>query len=132
MTMFRKLVLATALTAAACTHGPRLERLSFPHNAEGAQAAVATNAATYTGELITASDTGFVVRMTAEDRIVFVPASIVRQIRVQSIGVVRMPLRGRTLEKVRLVSRHPYGIPDPARTALLATTGQSDFERIEP
>lgn len=129
--MYRTLALIAALTVTACTHGPRLHRLDFPTQPIGAQAAVATNQATYSGELITAADTGFVV-LDGSNRLVFIPATGVRQIRVASLGTVRMPLHGRTLEKVRLVSRHPYGIPAEARTALLAATGQSDFERIEP
>jgi hypothetical protein len=130
--MHRILAVSAALLVTACTHGPRLDRLAFPTRPEGAQAAVATNRATYTGELISAADTGFVVLMTTGNRLVFVPASITRQISVQSIGVVRMPLRGRALERVRLVSRHPYGIPAPARSELLRVTGQDDLERIEP
>jgi hypothetical protein len=129
--MYRTLAFIAALAVTACTHGPRLERLNFPTQPLGAQAAVATGQATYSGELITAADTGFVV-LDGSNRVVYIPATGVRQIRVESIGVVRMPLHGRTLEKVRLVSRHPYGIPAEARTALLAGTGQSDFERIEP
>lgn len=129
--MHRALALIVALAATACTQGPRLERLEFPTRPLGARAAVATSQATYSGELITAADTGFVV-LEDSNRLVYVPASGVRRIVVESIGTVRMPLRGRTLEKVRLVSRHPYGIPDAARTALLSTTGQAEFERMEP
>ena len=130
--MLRALVIAAMVLATACTVGPRLNRLSFPTNPSGAQASVATGRATYSGELISASDTGFVVLLNAGNRLVFVPAAMVRRVNVESLGGMSMPLRSRSLERVRLVSRHPYGIPEPAQAQMLRATGQTEIQRIEP
>jgi hypothetical protein len=126
--MPRTIFLLAALIVTACTHGPRLDRLSFPTRPEGDQTLVTTSAGRYAGELITASDTGFVVLVSASQRAVFIPASAARRVRVGSLGQLATPLRPGDLRKVRLVSRHPYGIPAEARTALLTLTGQSDFD----
>jgi hypothetical protein len=129
--MPRTLILLAILTAAACTHGPRLESLSFPTRPEGAQTAVRTATTAYAGELLTASDTGFVVLMGTSQRVVFIPASTARRVRVEALGEFPLPLGASALRKVRLVSRHPYGMPAEARAAVLALTGQSDFERVD-
>jgi hypothetical protein len=129
--MPRTLILLAALLTIACTHGPRMDRLSFPTRPEGDQTVVVTGGGRYAGELVTAADTGYVVLVSDSQRAVFISATAVRTIRLASLGQFPTPVRESQLRRLRLVSRHPYGMPDAARTALLALTGQSDFDRID-
>lgn len=129
--MPRTLILLATLLTTACTHGPRMDRLNFPTRPEGAQTAIATAGGNYAGELLTAADSGFVVLVSGSQRAVFIPATAVRRIRVASLGQFPAPVSVREMRKMRLVSRHPYGMPEAARTALLALTGQTDFDRAE-
>ena len=129
--MPRTLILLAAVLMTACTHGPRVERLSFPTRPEGDQTVVVSGGGRYGGELLAAADTGFIVLVSASQRAVFIPMSAVRTVRLSSLGQFPTPIRAREMRKIQLVSRHPYGMPDAARTALLALTGQPDFDRID-
>jgi hypothetical protein len=126
----RKLFLSLAGAAAlsSCVHGPQLERLAYPSRPEGAGATISVGPHRYAGELVTVGDTGFVLLRRDNNRLTFISTRAVAWVEVESLGRYRQTLRADDLRKIRLVSRHPYGLTAETRATLLAGHRQADFD----
>lgn len=82
------------------------------------------------GELVELRDTAYVV--INDDGLLLVPFSIVDGATFSDIGGYNGGAPGgEWRERLRLVSRFPHGIPDPAFAALLSSTGQTQLRVIK-
>jgi hypothetical protein len=119
-----------SLMTAACTLGPRADRLALATEPRGARVELRTHAARLAGELLEMQHSALVM-LTEEKRVTFVPFEVIRDVRVETITgrMESMRLRSaRQREEVRLLSRFPHGISDELRTRLLRKHNQSALE----
>jgi hypothetical protein len=118
--MTRVIITVALCVAASCYHtSPPVERDPLALSPRGVSGEVATNARTYTGELltITAND----LTMLSENRIVVIPFSLMGSGDFGSIDVmIKGAPSSRHFDQLRYASRYPYGIPAPALRDLLA------------
>ena len=119
------LALAPVLLA-ACLTSPTLSGFPPARSASGVEARLRVGGQEIRGELLEASDSGFVVRQSPQ--IVFVPISVVRSARFAGIGHVTVnPPDADRLLTVRHSSRFPAGIPRSVLPELLRQSGQREI-----
>lgn len=122
-------IVAAAAITAGCIHGPRLDRLNYAYSVQGARVRVAAPVER-TGELVAVTDDGLLLSEHRTNRLVLVANSAVRRLNVEGLGNVRVPLAGQSRDRVRLVSRHPYGVTAEMMAALLERHGQAAVETV--
>jgi hypothetical protein len=121
----------SVVVLAACAVGRKIDTVPAVITAHGVQGSTRVADRTFTGEVMTATDSS-IVMLTTEGRLVEIPADHMR--RVDFRPFLRQETRPTPQDLARLlrVSRFPYGIPDVALRELLTRSNQSMIERIAP
>lgn len=120
-------LLLTATIAAACFTSPRPETLAVANGPRGVAGEIwFRDKSKARVELIEVRDTAYVVAHAG--RIAVVPYSSVAEASFETVGPLGLG-RGRapsakTRERLRFLSRYPFGIPEAAMAELLRTAGQ--------
>jgi len=130
--MLRSILLSvTVLWAAACYHGPSLQKFEPAHAPDGIDADLRLAHARVHGELLAVEDTALIV-LSERNKVVLVPFRKVKTGDFRDLG----PLLGDgkpsqdTVERLRLVSRFPAGLTPELRGRLLAAYGQTEVEVV--
>lgn len=125
------LLVATTLTS-GCTFGTHVRNMPHARTAIGATVE-AEAGGQYTGELLWVRDDGVVV-LTQTSRVVLIRWAVADHIRVRSL---KLNVRGQEPpvrydhERLRLSSRHPYGLTDAQMRDVLARYKQTDLDEAK-
>jgi hypothetical protein len=133
MTRMRTAVLLVALLA-GCNVGPRGDATALALSPRGALIELVTQTGDLGGELLEMRDDG-VVLLTGADQVTLVEYEAVRRATVENgpPGLTGVNMRsGRTLERLRRVSRFPQGLSPEVEARLLSTYGQSSLVVVRP
>ena len=128
----RALALAALVLVTGCVMrvGQHVRDYPAATRAEGTQVAITTYADSIQGELVEARDTALVV--ASPTRLALVP---LRWITVASFADLRRrperPLSQSDIERLRFLSRYPYGMPSPALSAMLSARNQAALAVID-
>lgn len=128
------LVMLLAGAAAGCMTSPAVEKSARPRTAEGLAVSLdLMNGRTIAGELLML-DSASVTLLTPEG-ITVAPHVAVEEVRFAGFPRLR-PDRGMyylppgIMDRIRLESRYPYGIPDPALQAIMRAKSQSRVDTV--
>lgn len=126
-------VLVVTVLLAGCQVGPRAENHPAPHSPRGSPVMVEHEAGRFRGELLEVRDDGLLV--WSERRVLFVQYARIRTADFTFVGV---SLRGgtgpsdRQRERLRLVSRFPYGLAPGPLSELLEASSQTAVDELDP
>lgn len=140
------IALLVASCAAACSYGMTVEKLRHTSSPGGAIARVTTTSAQFTGELIEVQDAGLLIltssrrndRTQVQERLLrLVPfgaieSSAFEQLRRGYRVARRRAPDAANRERLRLVSRFPYGLRPELLAQLLASLGQKAVAGVQP
>ena len=125
----RGLALLASVAASACYTGPSAGSFPPATSGHGVESTIHLEHTRLAGELLDASDSGYVV--LSERAIFYTPYSAVKSASFSGVGSHR---EGRPeaelLERLRLVSRFPKGITPAMIQALLADLRQTKVEVV--
>lgn len=130
--MLRSILLSvTLLWAAACYHGPSLEKFEPAHVPDGIDADLRLAHARVRGELLAVEDTALIV-LSERHKVVLVSISKVKTGDFRALGTLLGPWKPTQdiMERLRLVSRFPAGLTLELRGRLLAAYGQTELEVV--
>lgn len=128
---YARLAPLAVLSFAACTTSPTLSRFPPANSPAGVRATLRVGTQRVQGELLEASDSGFVVLRSPE--ILFARLADVREASFHGLG--RIPVRAirpKEMDTLRHASRFPTGIPLGVLPQLLAHTGQRAVVVVTP
>lgn len=132
--MERPLVLALSaatLAIAACFTGPSVGGFAPAVTGHGVESTIDACQLTLAGELLEASDSGYVV--LEWNGLTYTPYALVRKARFSGIGSYGSGRPSpQQLEQLRLLSRFPQGMPRETVRALLAASGQAAPRVVRP
>lgn len=123
------LALLASVAASACYTGPSVGSFPPATSAHGVESTIHLEHTRLAGELLDASDSGYVV--LSERAIFYTPYGAVKSASFSGVGSHRdgRPEAG-MLEHLRLVSRFPKGITPAMLQALLADLRQTQVEVV--
>ena len=132
--MQRCLALAASvavIAAMACFTGPSVRGFQPAVSGHGVETTIDAGRLTLVGELLEASDSGFVV--LESNGLMYTPYSLVHKARFSDMGSYGSgrPAPG-VLQRLRLLSRFPQGMSPQTLQLLLAASGQSAPRVVTP
>lgn len=133
MSMNRIIILAGALSLAACFHfGPTAETFPLASSPNGATVnATLTSGGTVGGELLSVRDDGVVLLRAG--KLVLVPYTALSGLKVDKLDDYSLPAGTPSPERrarLTVVSRYPQGINAELQQKLFAQSGQTELEVV--
>jgi len=140
------IVLLVATCAAACSYGLTTEKLRHTSSPRGVTARITTSSTEFRGELVQVQDAGLLIltssrgsdRAPEHERLLrVVPFGAIRSTAFEQLGYAYhisdgRPPNAQTRERLRLVSRFPYGLAPELLKQLLDSCGQAAVAGVQP
>jgi len=125
------------LVLSACSTGTRIKTFAPARGPQGVTTTVTRGRATFSAELLAATDTALLVFKPTTVHVVLVPYGAASRVAFSGLPVSYTLRQGRspsatTLEQLRLWSRFPSGVDAALLRRLLSAYGQETLEVLAP